>query len=164
MQTSTKSIWLLISAASLAACGQQTEQAANEASAPAPTHYKPVASLRDIMRGPINLATEEYWGSVSIIVDRDGVHENRPEDDLEWFEVWSAAMTIAESGNLLMMPPRLVDEGEWVRLATELVDVGVKAAQVAAAQDFEGVLSVGEEVYNVCVECHQTYVPALPDL
>jgi hypothetical protein len=31
-------------------------------------------------------------------------------------------------------------------------------------RDFEGVLAVGEEVYNVCVECHRIYVPTLPDL
>ena len=87
-----------------------------------------------------------------------------PETDEEWIEVWSAGMTLAESGNLLMMPPRAVDNGDWIRLSTDLVDAGLKAAQVAMDRDFEGVLAVGEEVYNVCVECHQTYVPTLPDL
>ena len=43
------------------------------------------------MRSSVNLSTEVYWGSVSIVVDADGVHENMPETDLEWIEVWAAA-------------------------------------------------------------------------
>lgn len=168
MRLTVKHAPTVLLAMSLAACGgadnaEDTSVTAT-AAAPAATPYKPVATVLDLMRGTITLAAEEYWESVSIVVDADGVHENMPQDDLEWFEVWSAGITLAESGNLLMMPPRAVDEGEWIRLSTALVDAGVEAARVAAAQDFEGVLEMGETVYNACVECHRIYVPALPDI
>jgi len=146
----------------LAGCGgQEAPEAPAAEAAPAATPYKPVATLVDLMRSAVTLSAEVYWESVSIVVDAEGIHENHPETDLEWIEVWGAAMTLAEAGNLLMMPPRAVDNDEWIRLSTALVDVGLKAAQAASDRDFEAVLNVGEEVYNVCVECHETYVPTL---
>jgi hypothetical protein len=151
----------------VSACGGQSgaDTAAPNAAAEAPaTPYKPVATVVDLMRSSIELSAERYWESVSVVVDVDGEHELKPETDLEWIEVWAAAMTLAESGNLLMMPPRAVDQGDWIRLSTALVDTGFRAAQVASERDFEGMLAVGEEVYNVCVECHQIYVPTLPNL
>ena len=156
-----------LAAVGLVACGggESADQSAGTPAVAAPaTPYKPVATVLDLMRGTVTLSAEVYWESVSIVIDIEGVHENQPETDNEWIEVWSAAMTLAESGNLLMMPPRAVDQGEWIRISTALVDVGLKAAQVALDRDFEGVLAVGEEIYNVCVECHRIYVPTLPDL
>ena len=159
-------------ATGLAACGGQESadgSAASEADAAAAslataTPYKPVATVVDLMRSAVTMSTETYWESVSVVVDINGTTENMPETDLEWIEVWAAAMTLAESGNLLMMPPRAVDNGEWIQFSTDLVDAGLLAAQIAADRDFEGMLDVGEQIYNVCVDCHRVYVPTLPDL
>jgi hypothetical protein len=162
---------LTLFAVGLTACGGQddgddpAEVGGNAAAAGSPaTPYKPVATVVDLMRSAVTLSAETYWESVSVVVDIEGTHENMPETDLEWIEVWAAAMTLAESGNLLMMPPRAPDQGEWIRISTDLVDVGLRAAQIASDRDFEGMLAVGEEIYNVCVECHRIYVPTLPDL
>jgi len=163
MRSYTSLSLLALAAASLSACGSQEPPEEPVVQAPA-TPYKPVATVLDLMRGLVTLSAETYWGSVSVVVDFEGVHENQPETDLEWIEVWSAAMALAESGNLMMMPPRAVDSGEWIRISTDLVDVGLKAAQIASDRDFEGMLTVGEEIYNVCVDCHRIYVPTLPDL
>lgn len=170
MRAIPTSVLLALCATGLAAC--TSEQSAEESTAtvrsaapPAPaTPYKPVATVLDLMRSMVEIPAEVYWESVSVVVDIDGTHENMPQTDLEWIEVWAAAMTLAETGNLLMMPPRAVDNDEWIRMSTDMVDVSLKAAQIASARDFEGMLAVGEEIYNVCLECHQTYVPTLPDL
>lgn len=167
MRSNSRFALLGVVAIGLTACGgqQSADEPAVEAAPPAPaTHYKPVATVLDLMRGTLSYAAVTYWQSVSIVVDADGIHENQPETEEEWEEIWAAGMTLAETGNLLMMPPRLIDEAEWIRMSTDLVDVGLRAAQVAIDEDFEGVLAVGEEVYNVCVECHRTYVPTLADL
>lgn len=132
--------------------------------APTATHYKPVASTIDLMRGLITLSAEVYWQSVSVVVDEEGIHENMPQTDEDWIEVWAAGMALAESGNLLMMPPRALDEDQWIVYSTALVDAGFAAAQAAMARDFEGVLAEGEAIYNTCVACHRDYVPRLPDL
>jgi hypothetical protein len=68
-------------------------------------------------------------------------------------------MTIAESGNLLMMPPRMREDPEWARLSSALVDVGVEAAKAARERNPDTVLEVGEKVYNVCTECHMKFIP-----
>jgi len=171
MRSISRSGPMALLAVGLAACGGQdggdgpADADGNAgAAAPSATPYKPVATVVDLMRSAVTLSAETYWESVSVVVDIEGTHENMPETDLEWIEVWAAAMTLAESGNLLMMPPRAPDQGEWIRISTDLVDVGLRAAQVASDRDFEGMLAVGEEIYNVCVECHRIYVPTLPDL
>jgi hypothetical protein len=162
MRAISTSALLALCAGGLAACGG--DSTADDAAAQAATTYKPVATVVDLMRSMVEIPAEIYWQSVSVVVDADGTHENMPETDLEWIEVWAAAMTLAETGNLLMMPPRAVDNDEWIRMSTDLVNASLRAAQVASARDFEGMLDVGEEIYLVCLECHQTYVPTLPDL
>jgi hypothetical protein len=132
----------------VAGCAQQAE----------PPPFKPTASVLQLMEGPIAHAAEVYWGSVSTIVDKDGIHENFPQNDEEWEAVWAAGITIGESGNSLMMSGRGRDE-EWMRLSSSLVDVGMEAAAAAESKDPEKVLEIGERVYNVCTECHMKYIP-----
>ena len=142
--------------------------AACETQAEAPP-YKPVANVDQLMDAVITPAAETYWESVSTIVDKDGITENFPRTDEEWEAVWGAAMTIAESGNLLMMPSRAADDGDWMKFAAQLVDVGVEAAQAAEAKNPDLVLEKGEAVYNVCTGCHMQYImdegqPVAPEL
>src|SRR6185503_3375444 len=123
-----------------------------------PPPYKPVATVRVLMESVVAHAAETYWGSVQGTVDETGVHERQPQTDEEWEQVWAAALSIAESGNLLMMAPRAVDEGAWMQFARSLVDVGAEAADAAQAHDVERVFAAGEQVYNVCTACHARYV------
>lgn len=121
--------------------------------------YKPVASVDELMDGTIQPAAEVFWQSVSTTISAAGIEEKYPKTDDEWEAVWGGAMTIAESGNLLMMPPRVREDPEWTRLASALVDVGVEAAKAARSRNPETVLEVGEKVYNVCTECHMKFIP-----
>jgi hypothetical protein len=151
-------------ALSLAGCADgrsgagDDEPAASSADRALDPPYKPVATNLELMESIIAHAAEEYWGAVRIIVDEDGITEEFPETDEDWEEVWAAGLSIAESGNLLMMPPRAVDE-EWIRISGALVDVGLEAARAALARDTDAVLEAGEQVYYVCVECHDRYIP-----
>lgn len=138
-------------AAALAACG------GSQAAATPP--YKPVSTIDQLMDGPVAHAAEVYWGSVSTVVDKNGITENFPRTDEEWEAVWAAAVTISEAGNLLMMPPRAKDNGDWMKWSSQLVDVGQEAAKAAEAKNPEKVLEVGEKVYNVCTGCHMQYIP-----
>lgn len=121
--------------------------------------FKPVTTVQELMNGPIQWAADAYWQSVSITVDFEGTHENFPESDDEWHDVWAAALTVAESGNLLMMAPRAKDDRVWMRLSEALVTVGLEAAEAAKSQDTDKVFDAGEKVYNVCTTCHELYAP-----
>jgi hypothetical protein len=122
-----------------------------------PPPFKAVYSVVALMEGPVAHAAEVYWGSVSTIVDANGITEHCPQNDEEWEAVWAAGVTLAESGNLLMMAPRAMDDGEWMKWASDMVDVGVEATGAAESKNPDRVLEVGERVYNVCTGCHATY-------
>ena len=123
-----------------------------------PSPYKPVATVMELMEGTVQPSAEIYWESVSTTISAAGIDEKYPKTDEEWEHVWGGAMTIAESGNLLMMPSRVKDDGEWMRLSAALVDVGVEGAKAARTRNPEKVLEVGEKIYNVCTECHMKYI------
>jgi cytochrome c5 len=91
-------------------------------------------------------------------VDKDGIHENFPRNDREWTAAWAAAITLAESGNLLMMPERARADADWNTLALQLVEAGNRAAEAAEARNADLVLEQGEKVYEVCTACHMKFV------
>jgi hypothetical protein len=149
----------------LAGCADEPQAVAQQPVAPPPAQpgtasppFKPVATNLELMESVIAHAAEEYWQSVRFVVDVDGETAYVPETDEDWEEVWAAGVSLAESGNLLMMPPRAVDD-EWIRISSKFVDAGAEAAAAALTRDPEAVLAAGEVVYNVCVECHMRYVP-----
>ena len=132
--------------------------AAGCAQAPAAQPYNAAATVLELMEGPIAHAAEVYWGSVSTIVDENGITEHYPMNDEEWEAVWAAAITISESGTLMMMAPRAREEAEWMKFSADLVAVGVEAKKAAESKNPDKVLEVGEQVYNVCTACHMQYI------
>lgn len=142
-------------AASLATLGCAHKQP------PAGPPFRPVTTVVELMESVIAHAAEVYWGAVQVTVDADGEHERSPQTDEEWESVWAAALAIAESGNLLMMTPRAVDDGAWMQFSRSLIEAGVEAAAAAQAHDVDRVFAAGEQVYNVCLGCHTRYVPEL---
>jgi len=129
------------------------------AAAPEPAPYRPVANVKELMEATVQPAASVYWNSVATIVTREGVEERFPKTDEAWEAVWGAAVTIAESGNLMMMAPRAKEgDREWISLSQQLVNVGEQAAKAAGAKNPEAVLSTGEQVYDVCTRCHMKYI------
>ena len=57
----------------------------------------------------------------------------------------NAAVTLAESGNLLMMDRRRLDDEDWVAWSRDLIDAGDAAMQAADARDVQGVFDIGEQ-------------------
>ena len=139
-------------------CCLVTSGCAHQRESTAPP-FKPVTTVVELMESVIAHAAEVYWESVQITVDETGEHDRSPQTDEEWESVWAAALTIAESGNLLMMPPRALDDGAWMQFARSLIEAGVEAAAAAQAHDTERVFAAGEQVYNACLGCHTRYIP-----
>lgn len=82
-----------------------------------------------------------------------------PQSDYDWGLVERSALTLAESGNLLMLPGRARDEDKWVKDTKLLVDVGTAAFKAAQAKDLNAVLALNEQLNTACVTCHQDYRP-----
>ena len=73
--------------------------------------------------------------------------------------VRNAAIALAESGNLLMMPAHLRDEDRWLQDARLMRDAGLAAFKAAKAKDVSGLEQVNDALYQSCVTCHQHYRP-----
>ena len=86
------------------------------------------------------------------------IERNPPKTDVEWNAIRNQALTLAEAGNLLMMPNR-VREGEWNKDAKMIVDVGTKAFKAAMAKDVAGIVALNQELNDACVVCHVQYRP-----
>ena len=139
---------LLSAAVLVSACSD----AANEA-----PQFVMVADVPGIMTAVLEPAAEVYWDAVGSILDADGVHEFQPETDEEWEAVRNAAFVIAESGNLLMMDGRALDQSAWPGMARALIEVGQLAIEAAESRDPAAVFDAGAEVYYVCTGCHSAY-------
>jgi hypothetical protein len=130
------------------ACGSQPEPASD---------FVIVADVAELMGHIIDPAADVYWSSGGVIIDMEGEHLMRPETDEEWEALSSAAMTIAEAGNLLMMEGRAVDQGAWMTMSRDLIEVSRRALEAADARNLDAVFDMGAEVYYVCTNCHAVY-------
>jgi hypothetical protein len=86
------------------------------------------------------------------------IERNPPKTDVEWNAIRTQALTLAEAGNLMMMPNRVRD-GDWNKDAKMLVDVGTKAFKAAMAKDMDGIVALNQELNDACVVCHVQYRP-----
>ena len=123
--------------------------------------FKPVADNALLMESVIDPAADVIWGSVGTIITAEGEQHIRPQNDEEWMKVRNAALTVAESGNLLMMVPRAKDGDEWMRLSQAMIDTATAAMRAAEAKSTDGVFDTGAEIYAVCTNCHVKYDPAI---
>jgi hypothetical protein len=128
----------------------------SSACAPKP-EFKPVASVQQLMESTIEPAAEVLFESVGTVITFSGVEEIAPKNDEEWAVVRHNAMTLAESGNLLMIGDRARDQGDWIKMSQALVDVGVVALKAAEAKNPEALFEAGGQVYEVCQQCHRKY-------
>jgi hypothetical protein len=131
----------------LSGCGQ-----------PAPP-YKPVADVKQLMQGVVDPSADVVWESVATIYTKEGIEERRPKNDEEWANVRNHAMMLTEAGNLLMMPTRAKDGGEWMKMSQELVDISAVALRAAEAKNIDGLYDVGGRIDEVCEKCHKKYWP-----
>lgn len=130
-------------------------------SAPPPPPYHPVADVKTLMAAVMEPSADLYWDAVGVIVDSEGEHQIEPTTPEEWEAVRNAAYTVAESGNLLMMPTRARDAGEWMIAARQMIDAAQKAIHAAEARDKAGVFDTGAEMYDACTNCHSKYSPEI---
>jgi hypothetical protein len=114
-------------------------------------------TTRDLMAGMIDASADALWDAVGTIWDENGENHWEPETDEEWLAVTGAAMTLIESGNLLMLGNRARDTDQWMAYSQEMIDAGAVALEAAQARDPELIFDSGEVVYNACNNCHSIY-------
>jgi mono/diheme cytochrome c family protein len=82
-----------------------------------------------------------------------------------WIQVDVAAISIAESGPMLMMAGRRcengkpvpVDRPDWQQYVRALVDVGREAYKASQSRSQEAVSDITNQVSEACANCHRAY-------
>lgn len=80
-----------------------------------------------------------------------------PKNDVEWDELTAKALTLAESGNLLLLPGRARDQDRWVADTKLLIDAGNAAFKAAKKKDLAALAALNDALYASCVTCHADY-------
>ena len=110
----------------------------------------PEASVKQLMLDLIHPASND----ILLFVNRGAA-----KTDAEWAGVRRSALTLEESGNLLTMRGRARDQGDWVKDANMLADVGRAAYQAAEAKDWSALSQLMESLDASCTTCHKQYRP-----
>jgi len=80
-------------------------------------------------------------------------------------EAWSvlrkSAVTLAESGRLLMTDALAKDKTTWNEMARDLVREAEAAIKVAEAKDRDALEKAGDSLYATCKACHGRYMEAV---
>src|SRR5579862_6441155 len=125
------------------------------ASAQAPSEaFPPAASIKQLMLDLIHPSSNE----ILLAIYRGGP-PGAAKDEKEWAAVRRAALTLAESGNLLMLRGRARDQADWLKDAKLLVDAGNAAYKAAQSKDANALAAVGGAMDNSCTTCHKQYRP-----
>jgi len=111
---------------------------------------QPLATMKQLMVEIIHPASNE----ILLFVSRGS-----SRDEKEWDRVRRSAITLAESANLLTMRGRARDQGEWVKDAKLLADVGAAAYKAAEAKDAKALAALTESLDASCTTCHKQYRP-----
>jgi len=82
-----------------------------------------------------------------------------------WQAVENAALALAESTNLLLVPRRAcsngvpvpTDDPDWVKFVQEVRDASLQAYKLAQAKDQEKLSDLSETLSNSCAHCHRKW-------
>jgi hypothetical protein len=110
---------------------------------------QPIATMKQLMVDIIHPASN----ALLLLINRGG-----PGDDKEWAEARRSALTLAESGNLLIIRNRAT---AWIADARLLTDAGGAAYKAADAKDSKALAALGDRIDASCTTCHKQFRPAL---
>jgi len=152
----------------LNACGNQapavsTEKAGNAAS------FDTSIDTRQLMSWMIDPSSKVVFGAVATIVTEKGEENIQPRTDEEWNTVRNNAVTVLESGNLLMMEGRgrnsqITDIADWNAKARAMSAAARTAIEATDVKDPEALFAASGDIYQACTDCHAKYIfTATPD-
>jgi CTP synthase (UTP-ammonia lyase) len=107
-----------------------------------------VASVRQLMDALVIPASAVIWD----------VGREAPANEQAWQAQASAAVQLAEAGNLLLIGDRLRPDDVWVSTAEALRDAGARALAAVEVRDVDGLLAAGNALVDSCELCHERHL------
>jgi len=117
--------------------------------AQAPAPFQPVGNVSQLMVDIIYPASDALFY----------IERNPPKNDRDWNVIRGTALTLAESGNLLLMGSRARDQDRWVKDAKLMIDAGAAAFKAAQKKDMQAILDLNDQLAASCTTCHRHYRP-----
>jgi hypothetical protein len=121
------------------------------AMAQAPT-FQPVGTVRQVMLGIVKPTSDVVFK----------FQFDPPKTAEEWATLQNNALNLAEAGNLLLLPGRAKDRGEWTKNAKALAETGSQAFKAENAKDAKALEEIGNKIDDICEACHAIYLPKPP--
>lgn len=133
-------------------------RAARTAPDPAPASMvTPIASVKQIMNAIVEPSANNIFDAVITVVSVKGIEERAPQTDEEWEAVGNSAAALIESGNLMLLGSRTVDQGDWVKYSQAMVAASTVALKAAQDKSPSAVLSSVGAINASCDSCHMKY-------
>jgi hypothetical protein len=140
--------------------------------------FKNALPVKEIMGHMVDYNAFGVWNRQGWLIDKDGPHELFPTTEAEWLNAESAAISLAETSNVLLLPGRPQDEDRrWVDYAHALYDASMKAqataqkageimAKTPTGAEYDAAkqafFEAGSEIYEACLQCHNHYIVGGP--
>ena len=118
--------------------------------------YTAYVDMKTFMGHIISPAAAHIWTVNAIVIDAQGEHDLAPRTDADWEELVSAAATLAESTNALLIPQRKLDR-DWDRYVSKLAKAANTAYRAAEAHDLKSISAVSDQLDAICASCHRHY-------
>jgi hypothetical protein len=132
------------------------------------------ADLNQLMRGVLYpaanvvfFAQAENPGDVKPVPGHDPSMATDPLTSTfgGWLAIENAALALAESANLLLVPGRLCSNGApvpmtdpaWSTFVQQVRDAGMKAYKAAQAKDQDKMIEISEPLSVACAGCHRKW-------
>jgi hypothetical protein len=141
----------LAAASLLVACQPKKEAVAGPS-------FNVTLPVKEVMGHDIDVGAQKFWCASGDIVTAKGTLSRAPTTEAGWEDAVSGATILAEGGNLLMLPGRARDNGDWMKLAKRLNAAAMEGRAAAEAHDVDKVFATGGEIYQVCTDCHAKYL------
>jgi hypothetical protein len=123
-----------------------------------PPPYDTSSSVRDIMAGIVDPQAEVFWRSSGSNETADGSQTLTPTTAEGWAAAEHSMTAVAEAGNLLMLPGRARDDGDWIKFARAMTDQALAGRAATRTKDADKMFEVGAALYDACQACHQKYL------
>lgn len=115
--------------------------------------------MQELMIHVVDPAAFAFWRGSGWEITEAGERDLSPTTEEEWKVVEDGAATVAEAGNLLMLPGRPREPAaEWNRYAKLLTERALEAKAAAERKDKQAVFDTGGRLYEACVACHDKFV------
>jgi hypothetical protein len=141
-----------IAAALAIACAAVSPTLGEDAGPP----FRAFVDMKTFMEHVLTPAAKVIWSVNGIVIDEKGEHDLSPKTDDDWERVVSAAATLVEATNALIIPDRARD-AEWLRYAKALADAADKAYRAAETRDLKTIAQVSDQLDGICAACHRHY-------